>query len=323
MKLRKVWIKLSVVKNLNLMAKIKVVMETQVKLLMMNYPETTNVFKTAVKLKFLTTIPTTVERGKHPSRTLFCGIDKDMNGSRPALYATAVFSSISTTQLTLMKPYPWFLVTALYVFLHLYPPPFPINLNQGTIPFMSSKNLLDYKNGTVAHSASDDIESLVYVLVWMCVLYASPGVLRKDKHVTQTVLKPWVMVSLITDVVNLGVHKVGLKIHPRTVTDEFTLFFKPLCLTVSRLLTKLRELSPTDHIHNYQAIRDILLEGFGTVEEDPNWSGMKDVHGYGLLQQDTKCKLPVYTMGGYEEAVLDFEDSEVDSPQVVHRHQLN
>lgn len=322
MKLRKVWIKLSVVKNPNLMAKIEVAMETQVKLSMVNYPVTTNVFKTAAKLKFPTTIPTTAERGKHPSRTLFCGIDKDTNRSRPALYA-AVFSSISTTQPTLMKPYPWFLVTAPYVFLHLYPPPFPINLDQGTIPFMSSKILLDYKNGTVAHSASDDIESLVYVLVWMCVLYAGPGVLRKDKHVTQTVLKPWVTVSSVTDVVSLGVHKAGLKIHPRTVTDEFTLFFKPLCLTVSRLLTKLGELSPTDHIHNYQAIRDILLEGFGTVEEDPNWSGAKDVHGYGLLQQDTKRKLPVYATGGYEEAVLDFEDSEADSPRVVRRRRLN
>ena len=188
---------------------------------------------------------------------------------------------------------------------------------------MLLKILLDYKNGTVAHSASDDIESLVYVLVWMCVLYAGPGVLRKDKYVTQTVLKPWVTVSSVTDVVSLGVHKAGLKIHPRTVTDEFTLFFKPLCLTVSRLLTKLGELSPTDHIHNYQAIRDILLEGFGTVEEDPNWSGTKDVHGYSLLQQDTKRKLPVYAMGGYEEAVLDFEDSEADSPRVVRWRQLN
>ena len=184
---------------------------------------------------------------------------------------------------------------------------------------MLSKILLHYKNGTMPHSASDDIESLIYVLVWMCVLYAGPGTLRKDRHITQTVLKPWVTVSTVTDAVSLGVHKAGLKIHLRTVTDEFTLFFKPLCQTVSRLLTKLGQLSTTDHILNYQAIRDILLEGFGTVEEDPDWSGAKDVHGYGLLQQDTKRKLPVYATGGYE-AVLDLED-EADS-WVVHQRWL-
>jgi len=112
---------------------------------------------------------------------------------------------------------------------------------------------------------------------------------------------------------------VGVGMDVTTVTNEFTLFFKPLCQMVSRLLTKLGQLSTTNHILNYQAIRDILLEGFGTVEEDPNWSGVKDIHGYGLLQQDTKRKLPVCTTGGYE-AVLDLED-EADS-WVVHQRWL-
>ena len=100
------------------------------------------------------------------------------------------------------------------------PPSLPINFDQRTIPFMLSKILLHYKNGTMPHSASDDIESLIYVLVWMCVLYASPGTLRKDRHITQTVLKPWVTVSTVTDVVSLGVHKARLKIHPRTVVKH-------------------------------------------------------------------------------------------------------
>ena len=165
---------------------------------------------------------------------------------------------------------------------------------------MSSKILLNYKKEAITHSASDDIESLIYVLVWMCVLYAGPGTLCKDKHVTQTVLKPWVTVSLETDAVSLGAHKAGLKSQPSIVTNEFTVFFWPLCPTVHKLLTKLGELSATDHISNYRAIRNILLEGFAMVEEVSNWSAAKDVHGYGLLQQNTKRKLPSYATNGYK-----------------------
>ena len=173
---------------------------------------------------------------------------------------------------------------------------------------MSANILVNYKKEVITHSASDDIESLVYVLVWMCVLYAGPGTLRKDKHVTQTVLKPWVSVTNATDAVSLGVHKAGLKSQPSTVTDEFTVFFKPLCRTVDRLLTKLGQLSKTDHMSNYKAIRDILVAGFGTVEEVPSWSGAKDIHGYGLLQQDTKRKLPpCYATNGYETSGEDSE----------------
>jgi len=41
------------------------------------------------------------------------------------------------------------------------------------------------------------------------------------------------------------------------------------------------------------------VEGFGTVEQVPNWSGAKDVHGYGLPEQDSKCKckLPSFVTG--------------------------
>ena len=181
---------------------------------------------------------------------------------------------------------------------------------------MLSKILLNYKKEVITHPTSDDIESLIYVLVWMCILYAGPGTLRKDKHVTQTVLKPWVTVSSETDAVSLGAHKAGLKSQLSIVTDEFTVLFQPLCPTVHKLLTKLGELSATDHISNYRAIRNILLEGFATVEEVSNWSAAKDVHGYSLLQQNTKHKLPSYATNGYK------AEEDGARPRDAHRHQL-
>ncbi|KAI6040097.1 hypothetical protein EDC04DRAFT_2602740 [Pisolithus marmoratus] len=77
----------------------------------------------------------------------------------------------------------------------------------GTLLFMSANILISYKKNKAAHSASDDLELLVYVLIWMCILHAGPGTLCQDKHVTQTVLKPWVSVANPTDAVSLGLHK--------------------------------------------------------------------------------------------------------------------
>ena len=169
-----------------------------------------------------------------------------------------------------------------------------MNFNQGTIPFMSTNILLNYKKGGVTHTASDDLESIVYILVWICVLYAGPGTLWKDKHVSNTVLKPWVMVASDTDAVNLRAIKAALKFDPSIVTDEFTTFFKPLSPIVDKLLLQLGQFSATDHILNYTALRNVLLEGFGTVEEVPDWNAAKDVYGYGLLQREEKRKAPSY-----------------------------
>ncbi|KAI6039469.1 hypothetical protein EDC04DRAFT_2895264 [Pisolithus marmoratus] len=155
----------------------------------------------------------------------------------------------------------------------------------GTIPFMLANILISYKKDEMMHSTSDDLELLVYVLVWICVLYTGPGTVHQDKHITQTILKPWVSVTSPTDAVNLGLHKRGLTTELSMVTDEFTTFFKPLCSMVDKLLRAVgSSWSTTNDAHNYKTIRDILLEGFGTVKKVPNWSGHKDTHGYGQLK---------------------------------------
>ena len=180
---------------------------------------------------------------------------------------------------------------------------------------MSSDILLSYKNSETMHTASDDSELLVYVLVWMCILYAGPGTLRQDKHVTDTVLKQWVSMTNTTQAVSLGMHKAGLKTAPTHVTSEFTKYFQPAHSVIAKLLTALNsKWSKTDHMANYKTIRNILLEGFGTVEEIPDWSAHMDVYGYGLLSEDTKKrKLPSYVTAEY---VADEAES---SSRVIHR----
>ena len=126
-------------------------------------------------------------------------------------------------------------VSASQSFLSLF-----INFVQGTIPFMSVNVLHSYMRNGTPHSASDDIESLMYVLIWMCVLYAGPGTPRKDKHISKTVLKTWVSVTNKTDVSALAGFKTGLKYEPSIITDNFTLFFQPLSSIVGKLLTQLR-----------------------------------------------------------------------------------
>ena len=90
---------------------------------------------------------------------------------------------------------------------------------------MSSKILSSFKKDTTIHTANDDIESLIYILVWICVLYAGPSTVRQDKQVTETALKPWVLVNSLNDAVNLGTLKKGLRYQPSIVTDDFTPFF--------------------------------------------------------------------------------------------------
>jgi len=167
---------------------------------------------------------------------------------------------------------------------------------------MSSKILSNFKKDTAIHTANDDIELLIYVLVWTCVLYAGPCTVRQDKQITETALKPWVTVCSPNDAVSLGVLKSGLRYQPSIVTDNFTPFFRCLCPVVEKLLAALGSTrwSATDPLPNYKTIRNILLEGFGTVEEIPNWSPRKDVPGYGLLKFERKRKLPSYATSGYD-----------------------
>ena len=173
--------------------------------------------------------------------------------------------------------------------------------------------LLDYKGSQMTHSASDDLESLVYVLIWMCILYAGPATLCEDKHVTETVLKSWVTVATDVDAMTLGALKTYIKSRPSTVTNKFTIYFQPVCSVVQKLLTELHHWSATDDIENhYQALRNILVEGFGTVKEVPNWSPAQDVHGYGLLHHKGK-RLPPWVTEGYD-------SNEAGLPQPARRH---
>ncbi|KIJ16549.1 hypothetical protein PAXINDRAFT_155187 [Paxillus involutus ATCC 200175] len=95
----------------------------------------------------------------------------------------------------------------------------------GTILFMLINILHGYKTPHV-HTPADDLESLIYVLVWVCVLYAGPsGQLHRDKELTETALKHWVMVNNESDAMALAMEKIGQATEPNIVTNDFTPYF--------------------------------------------------------------------------------------------------
>ena len=104
--------KLSAMKNPSVATKVEMMMEIQVMAPVMNHHVTPNISETVMKiLRPPETIPVTAEKKELLGRALPSGSDK--GASRLGLaFCTAVCSLISTMQLILIKPYPWFLVIA-------------------------------------------------------------------------------------------------------------------------------------------------------------------------------------------------------------------
>lgn len=147
-----------------------------------------------------------------------------------------------------------------------------LNNVQGTIPFMAIELLSEYicPTNDFTHTFSHDLESLIYVLVWICVLYESPNEIRKDKTIEQTFLKQWALAKTITDIQLLRDQKLGqLSVSSKTVLAEVTPYFEPLKPTITRLYKLIRRsLDPDDEtILTHAAVTEILMDAFETVEE--------------------------------------------------------
>ncbi|KAF8834954.1 hypothetical protein BDN67DRAFT_984949 [Paxillus ammoniavirescens] len=123
------------------------------------------------------------------------------------------------------------------------------------------------------HTLANDLESLIYVLVWICVLYVGPnGQLHRDKVLMETALNHHGENSCVK-------------------------------LVISKLYSTINRGQNSSNELTHQAVRDILLKDFVTIEEDKNWDPFKYMVGYRLLQSHvgSKCKLPSYATVGYEE----------------------
>ena len=158
-------------------------------------------------------------------------------------------------------------------------------MTQGTIPFMAIDLLQEYTRpgNNFTHNFSHDLESLVYVLVWVCVLYQAPNEIRSDQTIEQTCLKQWALAKTPNNIQALCDQKMG-QLSSRSVLSDFTPYFEPLKPTVTRLY-ELVQLSRDSREKNCSQSRSCYRDSHGYFQ---------DGHG-GDLRRD-ECKASMETL---------------------------
>jgi hypothetical protein len=99
----------------------------------------------------------------------------------------------------------------------------------GTIPFMSINILQEYSSPTPSfvHSFTHNLESLIYILIWVCVLYHTPMEVCKDQNINQTCLKQCASTKKLNNMSNLRDLKLR-QLLSRTVVSDFMPYFEQM-----------------------------------------------------------------------------------------------
>jgi hypothetical protein len=138
------------------------------------------------------------------------------------------------------------------------------------IPFTLIEILGEYatQEGATVHQAKHDMESLIYILIWMCVLYGDPQVEGSGPcDASTTCLNAWTSPKSLPEVHNLAVFKHG-DLHLRVTLQEFTDYFQGLKATAGSLYDAiLQSYSDGEPELSHVTIRKILLDTFFTVQE--------------------------------------------------------
>ena len=116
------------------------------------------------------------------------------------------------------------------------------------------------------HTFSHDLESLIYVLVWICVLYQAPNEIHSDQTIEQTCLKQWALAKTTNNIQALCDQKLG-QLALRSVLSDFTPYFDPLKLTVTRLYKLIQLSRDSGAILSHAVVTEVLMDTFRTVTE--------------------------------------------------------
>ncbi|KAG8217924.1 hypothetical protein J3R82DRAFT_6090 [Butyriboletus roseoflavus] len=151
----------------------------------------------------------------------------------------------------------------------------------GLIPFMAIDTLCGYskQEGATVHEPRHDLESIIYVLIWFCVLYRHPrDPERQPRSVESTCLHAWVLTGrkyyYKQDFQTLGCVKAS-ETSTLTPMNQFTRYFEDLKKPVRLLyeaIGKSRMLDGPPLTHD--SVRTILLDAFFDQQPDPQ-SDMK------------------------------------------------
>jgi len=120
------------------------------------------------------------------------------------------------------------------------------------------------------HMLSHNLESLIYVLVWICILYQAPNKIHSDRTIQQTCLKHWALAKTPNNIQALCNQKLG-QLLSRSVLADFTPFFEPLKPTVTQLYKLIQHsCDPDDQaILTHTVVTGVLLDAFSMVTEVP------------------------------------------------------
>jgi Fungal protein kinase len=141
-------------------------------------------------------------------------------------------------------------------------------LFQGTIPYMAIEILAEYakQEGTIVHQAKHDLESFVYVLIWICVLYGDPRNGNSARDVSLTCLSTWTSPKSLKEIRGLAVFKRG-DLHDRVALEEFDDYFEDLKDTVKALYDAIGASNFGGAPLSHATVKRILLDAFFTVTE--------------------------------------------------------
>ncbi|KAJ7130173.1 hypothetical protein C8R44DRAFT_978331 [Mycena epipterygia] len=176
----------------------------------------------------------------------------------------------------------------------------------GTLPFMAVEVLVDGDN-LPAHQPRHDLESLLYVLIWICVHYAGPdNVERQNFDIYESYMKSWVRGDTYSDI---GLMKdSGMKTFwQRNILSNFAPYFEPLkpCVSAWRQLY-------VDSNLTYDAVLGVLRNTLPTLDDAEVWSKKDDPLGYGEEGKKRKRSAFDHLKRINEEDVEDDEDNEND-----------
>ncbi|KAJ6570173.1 hypothetical protein DFH09DRAFT_1313374 [Mycena vulgaris] len=167
----------------------------------------------------------------------------------------------------------------------------------GTFVFMSSAILLH--GSSTRHKPSDDLESFLYVLIYMCVRYAGPD---NAPHVDsgRTIESMEVFCADHVHRIATGRYKKHVLSAKgaleRDILPHFTPYFEDLKPCVAGLRDAFTK---NKHKLTYDAVLDVLRQTRDVLPLVETWSPHDDPVGYGLEQkrgrdhaEDERCRLP-------------------------------
>jgi Fungal protein kinase len=151
--------------------------------------------------------------------------------------------------------------------------------NQGTPPFMSIEALTT-EDQNFTHQPCHDLESILYVIFYICTFTKGPGIPRTTSEVTENLpLRKWFSHE---DPKDIGLRKLAhMSIPDLMITNHFTNYwgdFTPFAQSLASVCFPVRTCDPNRLTH--KAMLEILHTAYAQVEEisDQGIDGRKRQH---------------------------------------------